>query len=379
VDIEILGGLRFFLELSQWIDFFPNPTTESYDALATAISSGKSATGPRHRASVNTRKLALTIVAGVAAVLVALFVGQQVYFSYQERIFEEQAQEEMRRFEEERAQREAERAAAELDAMTVSASLVADVDGLYLTRAYIVGASARTDNLQVEISVNDGSWERVDLQNPRTRLDLEDQPDNSLRFRILDLGGNELKIIDSSDLLQQTLERAQEQLSRTFERISEDSLSTCDMSQCYFRYNRMPFCDAAIETVSLEQGDARFIVPDAFCQRADISDDFCIPAQDVPFDLVPGETFDLVFDLRFGGTERVTRTIVDRMRVGYATRYTRLPAQDSQPDAPVLVANYTPSDVTVGGFRFVVSWGTCNPESTFSPRGSGTNGTAMPA
>lgn len=374
VDIEILGGLQFFLELSQWVDFFPGPTAESYDDLASAISSGTQHSSPRHRTSINTRRLAIMIIGGVAAVLLLAFVGQQAYWAYQDRIYQQLAEEELRLIEEQQGQREADRAATALEAMTVSASLSQDVDGLVLTRAYIVSAPVGLGELQLAVSINEAPWQAIDPANQRTQLDLGGAPGTSLRFRILDADGTEVKIVDSTDLLRQTLERANEQLGYAFEQIANDQTATCDMSHCYFRYNRVPFCDASIARVSLQQGAAAFTVPAAFCERENTSQNFCVPAQDLPFDLIPGETFDLVFELQSGGVERITRTIVDRLRVGYGTLYAEVPAQPGHADAPVLVAGYTPPDVTTGGFRFVTGWGACDPASSFPLDGLGSSG-----
>lgn len=369
VDIEIAGGLEFFLELSQWVDFFPSPTAESYDRLAEAIRTGRRVDGSRARRRYDPRRWALTTIGGVAAVIALTIAGIWGYSTWQNArmaaAFEEQQRQAQIELAEQQAAREAERAAADLARLDVSPGFSEEGDGIYLTRLYVTGYRGRESDLRVDYRVTggdgSGGWTGFDNTQPNARARLDLEGFEAITFRIVERAtGAVLKEIDKTDALRQVLLGTGRRVLNDIERFARDTNSTCSMSGCWMRYHSVPLCSPAVTAVTLSKDGEAIEIAEDFCARADRTADFCMPPQDLPFDLRPGERFEMTFDLRGGGSETITKEIADRVMGALKPAYAEVPAAAGSPDAPVLVANYTPPDVVGGSFTFLLGWGACD-------------------
>lgn len=372
IDIEVAGGLQFHLELSQWIDFFPNVTTESYDALAEAIRLGKSARTPTVRHRFDPRRWTLMTLAGMAALIFGALGANWGYDAWQMHQATKQAEEEMARYEAQQADRERERLEAGLRSLDVNPTFSMEDSGSYLRRAYLMGSSAVSGAFEAEVVLNGGTPEPYPIDGTVKRIRIDAANLTSLVFRILGPDGALVKEVDKTDKLREELASGLQRFSNAVAQVAGDDHLTCFIAGCSFRYHSSSFCTPVVTGVSIEQNGRRHDVPSEYCSGPGMTRDYCVTAQDLPFRPVPGEIFEIVFRLIDGSERRVQKTIRDRWLINESV-YHEVPAAGDDP-APVFAATYDAPDVIVGGFRFAVGWTECSPEgqllSENSERGS---------
>lgn len=157
IDIEVAGGLQFYLELSQWIDFFPNPTTASYDALADAIRTGKAPANRGVRKAPDMKRWAAYTTGGFALVMVLIAAAFWGYGRYQEAKYQRLADEQMREAELKRAALQDQRTRQDIERLDVYLAIGLRGGDMQIASAYFRNPGAIPGGpLRAELVVNGG-------------------------------------------------------------------------------------------------------------------------------------------------------------------------------------------------------------------------------
>lgn len=363
IDIEVAGGLQFYLELSQWIDFFPNPTTASYDALAEAIRTGKMLSNRAVRKAADMRRWAGYTTAGFALVMVLIAAAFWGYGRYQEAKYQRLAEEQMREAEQKRAALQDQRTRQDIARLDVYLAIGLRGGEVQIASAYFRNPGAIPNGpLRAELIVNDGPpLPLIDDNVPRSQTvpvaGLE-----SLTIQVLDGNGQILKTIDKTAEAKQEIAREMGGLKHRAINALESSNDGCTISGCSFRSAHEAFCTGTVASVALQQGDQKLPIAGDFCNAGTDGRAYCIAARDLPFRLLPGAALDIVLgfadDTEARQPVRITSGFYDDADRAYGI----VPSTGDQEDAPLLLASYQPPDVTVGSFRLVIGWGECQPD-----------------
>ena len=367
VDIQVAGGLQFFLELSQWVDFFPSPTTESYDHLAQAIRTGKPARKGLVQHGINARRWAMGTIAAVVAVVIATLGGIFGLQYWQTHQVEAQMVEEMKRYEEEAARQQADAEKSQFDNIDVQPQFRVDEYGILLTGAYSSGVNLQSGQPRLSYSINDGEFRPLDQSSGSyTGIAMDVADTHKIVFRIDDPSGEVIKEVDKTAAWEVARKQAEQILSRQFSDFESNDVG-CTVSGCSISYYETPFCNPLVKGVDLLQGDSSHTLDLGFC--ADIQTlgrNFCVEAKDLPARLDVGS--ETVF--RHHLADGTSRDVAKPVTTGYynpATPWMSVPPVAEQPTggpAPVLLANYTPEDVTVAAMNLWFGYEECNQHGT---------------
>lgn len=375
IDVEVAGGLQFHLELSQWVDFFPSPTAESYDKLADAIKLGELRGSSAIRMRPNPKRWALLTVGGVAAVILTTFLGLFGYSEYWQHRAATEYEHMLRDQEEQRTRMEQERNAAEFARIELHPGFRILGDGVYLTQVSTNFQPGDASEFMVGFQINEGQLQIFPRDRNPDPFQIEIAELELIVFHILDSDGNILRSFDKTDELRSTVENELRRLSESLVGSTGNLRSVCTISGCSFGHGTSRVCLNGVTNVLIESNGERFEIPRHSCQLERSSATNCIAAQDLPFPLVPGAPLMIVYKLIDG-----TETHVEGAIRTTEHRYSDLPvaqianatSSDAESSAPSLFANYTAPTNVEGGFRFFFGWGTCpdNGELNLSSRAS---------
>jgi len=361
VDIEVAGGLQFHLELSQWVDFFPDPTKESYDQLADAIRSGRTSSKGAVRFRSDPRKWALMTLTGMALLFAVSLLGVWAYLSQLQNSENSAAFEELRRSLEQRVELEQDRERADYDKLDVNPVFQTDIDGIYLSSIYVNSPPPNGEPYRIEYVLNDQPAQFFPHDATPQRAKMQIIGLEQLIFRIVRLDGSVIKELDKTAELLNTISREIQQIDFTLSRQGSGSRSACTIAGCAFQYARAAICDPAVAGVNLEKDGVRHPIPRSYCNRQDLTQDYCIPAQDLPFRLVPGQEVTANYEL-IDGTSRSVGISITGNWVNTVKSYAEVSgiADQAADVPPVMVANYAAPEITGGKFSFFVGWGACS-------------------
>jgi hypothetical protein len=361
IDIEVAGGLQFHLELSQWVDFFPSPTIESYDRLADAIRTGAKQTNIIRRRYDPRRWAAFTLI-GVAALIVGTLLSLQWYSAWQEKNYEEIFTQEQARINEENAIRDAESRAEALRTIDVNPTFVIRGGELFIQSLYKIGFPPNTDMFRIEVAINEGAVQVVPYPvMSQFRLDVPIREIRSIVFTVTDETGSIIARLDKTRNAQQVLRPLVEGTAQTIRSIGAEDFNDlhCSIGGCEIQ--RSIVCDAGVTSVRIAQSGETFDIPPDYCDEASSAYKYCLPAQVLPFNLTPGQPVEFIFGLIDGSDVRINQPVNGWMYYqNEQPGFHRIASAPGNEDAPPLFLSYTPPGIVVGQLNFVLGWGSCN-------------------
>ncbi len=396
LDIQIAGGLQFFLELSQWIDFFPSPTVESYDKLVAAIKSGKNHKRKFIQYGTNTKLWAIGTIAAVVSVLVITLLSIYGYLGYKEKK-EQELQEQYIKESSIRTAKILKDSNIQLSKMNdehnkkiskqrinslkVKTYFMSNDSGFFLKKVKLSSYIINKSQYMIEFSENDGGFRKAPLDSKDKYL-INLSKTKKITFRIVDKQGKTIKEFDKTSELLKEVERIKSTFMGKTQLMEENERnnfydSFCNIKGCNFiggNYNRgSHFCDPFVEKVKLVQGSKSYEVDLGFCKRVELMGNTCVDAQDIPFPLIPNETYSIQYDLIDGTKKSILQNIGVNAYSGqsygdenFKRLWSLLPAinvdNNSEKKPPILLSTYDKRY----GFSFSLGYNNCDGNGWFS-------------
>lgn len=236
VDVEIQGGLKFFLELSQYVDLFGHPTPDIIDSVAAAL---KGTGGPANitalpvkRRSAGSRKMLYT-AAAAAAFFGVIFVGY-LYSSMQQAAREEEAM----------------LLQSMVDSLQVFPYFeLRDRDVVLASWSLNGDASSNWKGVTAHWLINDTEKVPFDYAMPR-ELTLAKAAGFSTLALVLDVPGVESPVTkDFSFDVRKLISDQTKAMSESFSMMP--AFFKCGKGGCYFQYELLGVCSAAVSSLSI--------------------------------------------------------------------------------------------------------------------------------
>lgn len=352
IDVEVAGGLQFHLELSQWVDFFPNPTAESYDRLAEAIRTGVIARQViRKRA--DPRRWAIFTVLSIAGLILTTVFGLVAYAWWQER----QIEEAIAQSEAETAQQEALNNAKALQEFDLNPQFDIMDGKVRLQSVLWVGFPQGAGDIKIGLSLNNGPIRLLPDTFWGFELGVAPKEVRSLVFSVLSEDGTVLKTLDKTAALQAIFQPLTQNIRERLAAPSGLDLY-CSIAGCEIATDLL--CNSAVTSVTMQaDGKAVALAPER-CAENSGAYKACLPAQDFPFHLVPGEQQKLNFTLIDGSNVAINLPVGGLLTQSEDMAFVELPPAPGSEGAPALFLSYTPPGIVVGQLNFVLGWGSCD-------------------